>query len=111
MVTGPELRRARLKRRLSQEQLGRLLGVGTRTVRRWEAMDELPEAAVLATEDFLRRTAEDPHVEKTLKTASLLELVTEVLIRVSSGNETPTPADGRHEYDLPQPDDGTDSQT
>lgn len=93
---------------MSQEQLGRHLGVGTRSIRRWEHADELPEAAVPIVEKFLA-SAEVPPMEKTLKNATLLELVTEVLIRVSAGNEVPPQIDGRQEFPLPSddPDEGS----
>lgn len=90
---------------MSQEALADELNVGTRTVRRWEALVELPDAALPAVESFLDRArgGEKP-MEPTLSEATDIQLATELLQRMSRRNTSRPPLEGRIGRNVPDPD-------
>ena len=52
-MTGSELKDLREKEGMTQEQLGKKLGVNRNSIRRYETMDEVPEMVSLAVRKLL----------------------------------------------------------
>lgn len=80
MVTGQDIRRARERRRLSQEKLAALLEVSSKSVGRWERGETIPKSALGAIEQILH-LGEQPD-EPGLSEASDAELLAEVALRL-----------------------------
>lgn len=80
MVTGKDIRRARERRRLSQEQLAGLLEVSSKSIGRWERGETIPKSALGAIEQILH-LGEQPD-EPGLSEASDAELLAEVALRL-----------------------------
>jgi transcriptional regulator with XRE-family HTH domain len=80
MVTGQDIRRARERRRLSQEKLAALLEVSSKSVGRWERGETIPKSALGAIESILGlgEQVEGP----ALSDASDAELLAEVALRL-----------------------------
>lgn len=94
--TGQEIRRAREARRWTQEELARELGVGTRSIGRWERGEAVPRSAIGALQQVLGLTgatsAQPPHVPSVTE-ASDAELIAEIARRLAQtrteGDMTP----------------------
>lgn len=77
MMTGPEIKAARERARLTQAQLAERIGVGLRTVGNWERGETVPKNRMAALEALLLpRDTDDP-----LREASDAELLAEVARR------------------------------
>ena len=71
---------------MTQEELARAIGVGTRTIGRWERGESVPRSAAGALEKILRlREGDAPPAEPTLPEATDAELVAEIARRLSRG--------------------------
>lgn len=103
MVSGKDLRLARQRLRLSQDELGLRLRASRRTIARWESEMELPEGAIPVVEAFLAEAAQTPR-EPTLSEATDIQLATELLQRLSRRNTSRPPIDGRIGINVPDPD-------
>jgi DNA-binding transcriptional regulator YiaG len=80
VVTGRDIRRARERRRLSQEELAALLQVSSKSIGRWERGETIPKSALGALEQVL--ALGDHPDEPTLSEASNAELLAEVARRM-----------------------------
>lgn len=80
MVTGQDIRRARERRRLSQEQLAALLEVSSKSVGRWERGETIPKSALGAIEQVLGLGEQTD--EPGLSEASDAELLAEIAMRL-----------------------------
>lgn len=96
MVTGKDIRKARERRRLSQEKLAELLKVSSKSIGRWERGETIPKSALGAIEQVL--ALGDHPDEPTLSEASNAELLAEVALRMehrkaAQGRRSPPHAD------------------
>lgn len=80
MVTGNDIRKARERRRLSQEELAGLLEVSSKSIGRWERGETIPKSALGAIEQVLNLG--DRPDEPGLSEASDAELLAEVALRL-----------------------------
>lgn len=80
MVTGKDIRKARERRRLSQEELAALLQVSSKSIGRWERGETIPKSALGALEQVL--ALGDHPDEPSLSEASNAELLAEVALRM-----------------------------
>jgi transcriptional regulator with XRE-family HTH domain len=79
--SGADFRRARERRRLSQEQLAALLGVSSKSVGRWERGEAIPKSALGAIEQVLGLGEQTG--EPSLSQATDVELLAEIALRLS----------------------------
>lgn len=79
--SGADFRRARERRRLSQEQLAALLGVSSKSVGRWERGEAIPKSALGAIEQVLNLGEQTG--EPGLSQATDVELLAEIALRLS----------------------------
>jgi DNA-binding XRE family transcriptional regulator len=88
-MTGDEIRTARQKARLTQAQLGKLVGVTGRTVGNWERGDTMPQSTMALIQEVLSEHMKESEPEGIqLQTASDAELLAEIARRFSRGNRT-----------------------
>lgn len=84
--TGQQIRRAREARRWTQEDLARELGVGTRSIGRWERGEAVPRSAIGALQQVLglgdETSTQPPHVPSVTE-ASNAELIAELARRLA----------------------------
>lgn len=83
MITGKDLRRAREAQRLSRKDAAKIMGIGERTLVRWEN-DGIPESGLPAVEGFIDPTQ---RIEPTLSGASDAQFLAEVARRLGRGAE------------------------
>lgn len=96
-ITGDEIRAARERAGLTQEQLAQRLRVSMRTVGNWERGATVPLNRLAALREFLRPEREED--EPGLRSASDAELLAEIARRFARGkeghDETPIVGDRR----------------
>lgn len=94
-LTGEKIRRAREALRLTQKQLADELGVGLRTIGRWERDEAVPRSAVGALRRVLQIPDDDegqtPYSGPPLRTASHAELLAEIARRLEAVRPSDTP--------------------
>lgn len=89
LPTGEQIRRAREARRMTQEQLARELGVGTRSIGRWERGEAVPRSALGAIRQLLdlEDNRDDAQAGPRLADASDGELLAEVARRMTAASK------------------------
>lgn len=93
--TGEQIRRAREALRMTQQQLATELGVGLRTVGRWERDEAIPRSALGALVHVLHMqtpetaAAGDGHDDPSLRAASHAELLAELARRIEHADRRP----------------------
>lgn len=86
MITGDEIRRARERAGMTQEQLGAAVGVSLRTVGNWERGAHVPRNRAAVVEDVLRGHV-DSEAPPPLRGVSDVELLAEVARRMARGQD------------------------
>lgn len=93
-LDGEQIRRAREAKRMTQRQLAEALGVGVRTIGRWERDEAIPRSALGAIREILNlTTGEDADGGPPLRHASEAELLAELARRMEAAkrrNPEPT---------------------
>jgi transcriptional regulator with XRE-family HTH domain len=81
VMTGPEIKAARERAKMTQAQLAAEIGVGMRTVSNWERGETIPKNRMAALERLFREPAEtaDP-----IRHASDAELLAELMRRTAT---------------------------
>lgn len=106
-LTGEQIRRAREAQRLTQQQLAAELGVGLRTIGRWERDEAVPRSAIGALIRVLRldEPSEPDRADDNppLRDASHAELLAELARRIEhterrAGHELPDVPTGRYRF-------------
>lgn len=85
-MTGEQIRAARERAGLTQEELGRRLGVSMRTVGNWERGQTVPRNRMAALEAALRDHLDDTDAPP-LRSASDAELLAEIARRFARGRD------------------------
>lgn len=81
-MTGPEIKAARERAKMTQQQLAKQIGVGLRTVGNWERGETVPKNRMAALEELFRPpTSDDP-----IRAASDAELLAELMRRTATRN-------------------------
>lgn len=85
MIDGTEIRQARERARLTQEQLAHTLGVSLRTVGNWERGASVPRSSEARLRDVLADHLDVAGAGVTLRAASDAELLAEIARRFTRG--------------------------
>lgn len=83
MLSGDEIRAARDRAKISQEELGRQVGVSMRTIGNWERGTTVPRARRHALNSALREHLDGDTDEPALRAASDVELLAEIARRLA----------------------------
>lgn len=106
---GRELYEARRRQGLSQLEVAQLLGIGLRTLARYESLPELPPRMDPnvrdAINEFIRRAGQEVPLPPRINEATVQELVSELYERFGTqrGNSLGLPREGREDFDVPEP--------
>lgn len=87
MRTGPDIRAARERAGLTQEQLAQLVGVTQRSIGNWERDQTVPRNRLAKIEEVLRPYLGDTEGAGRLETVSDVELLAEIARRFARGQE------------------------
>ena len=83
MTAGEDVKRARGRLRLTQQELGDQVGVSRRTIAEWESMNPLPATAEGRLSAVLTISHNGQTVETILAGVSDMELIAELARRVA----------------------------
>lgn len=100
MISGEEIRQGRERARLTQAQLGQIVGVTGRTVGNWERGETVPRNREGAVRQAIEGT---PREVPSLERASDAELLAEVARRMSPRGAVVTQVESRRPARDPEP--------
>lgn len=80
VMTGPEIKAARERAHMTQQELAEKVGVGLRTVGNWERGESVPKNRMAAIE----RLFQEPADEDPLRASSEIQLLAELMRRAAT---------------------------